>query len=135
MLLTVAVGLCVIQAGDTVRRLKLADTLEQIASNGSQEFYSGAIARSIVEEVHPVGGGGKAREVYRIERWREREEGREEERRREKKGKERHRGEAVCTLISCPRLYIRVIKWPEHIQLLFCQLFLANSYTVASEKS
>lgn len=51
MVLTAAVVLRVVQEGDTVHRLKLADTLERIANDGSQGFYSGATAESIVREV------------------------------------------------------------------------------------
>lgn len=37
--------------GDTIVRLDLADTLDKIAAEGSDSFYNGAIADSIVKEV------------------------------------------------------------------------------------
>lgn len=37
--------------GDTIVRLDLADTLDKIAAEGSDSFYNGLIADSIVKEV------------------------------------------------------------------------------------
>ena len=40
-----------LQAGDVIKRPALADTLEEIGSQGADAFYSGRIAESIVEAV------------------------------------------------------------------------------------
>ena len=42
-------------AGDIMKRLKLADTLEKIAKNGSQSFYTGELADTVVRELHERG--------------------------------------------------------------------------------
>ncbi|KAL5277597.1 hypothetical protein ACFFRR_002680 [Megaselia abdita] len=41
---------------DTMKRLKLADTLEVIADKGAMEFYEGDIGKQVVKDVHDKGG-------------------------------------------------------------------------------
>jgi len=45
-----------LKLGDILKRPKLAKTYRQIANNGAKEFYSGEIARQIIEDVKEVGG-------------------------------------------------------------------------------
>ncbi|MFC3414747.1 gamma-glutamyltransferase [Algoriphagus hitonicola] len=43
-------------AGDTIKNLALAETLERIAQNGRDEFYKGETARILVDHLQSMGG-------------------------------------------------------------------------------
>ena len=43
-------------AGDTMRRLKLAETLKTIADLGPDAFYNGSLSDKIVKEIQDQGG-------------------------------------------------------------------------------
>uniref|UniRef100_A0A3Q3AVW6 Gamma-glutamyltransferase 5a n=1 Tax=Kryptolebias marmoratus TaxID=37003 RepID=A0A3Q3AVW6_KRYMA len=45
-----------LKTGDTVKFEKLADTLEMIANNGADSFYTGKIAEDLVQDVQQAGG-------------------------------------------------------------------------------
>lgn len=42
--------------GDTCYRKKYADTLERIANEGVEAFYSGSIAQNIIDKIQATGG-------------------------------------------------------------------------------
>ena len=44
-----------LEAGDIMRRSKLADTLEMIANEGSKAFYNGTLTDVIAEEIQSCG--------------------------------------------------------------------------------
>lgn len=44
-----------LQTGDTVKYEKLADTLETIAKDGAEAFYSGRIAEDLIRDIQDAG--------------------------------------------------------------------------------
>ncbi|KAM4578188.1 gamma-glutamyltransferase 5a [Fundulus diaphanus] len=46
-----------LKTGDIIKFEKLADTLEMIANNGADAFYTGKIAENLVHDVQEAGGG------------------------------------------------------------------------------
>ena len=46
----------VLKEGDTYKHPKMAETLQRIADNGADEFYTGEVARNLVKDIS-VGGG------------------------------------------------------------------------------
>ncbi|MGM0946147.1 MAG: gamma-glutamyltransferase [Bacteroidota bacterium] len=44
------------KAGDTIKNLALAETLERIAQNGKDEFYKGETAQVLVDHIQDMGG-------------------------------------------------------------------------------
>ncbi len=44
------------QEGDKYKRLNLAKTLERIADNGAEEFYSGETGQNLVKDIQEAGG-------------------------------------------------------------------------------
>ncbi|XP_065502424.1 glutathione hydrolase 1 proenzyme [Caloenas nicobarica] len=46
----------ILHEGDIVKMPKLANTYETIASEGADAFYTGSLAKQIIEDIHSVGG-------------------------------------------------------------------------------
>ena len=45
----------ILHEGDIIKMPKLANTYETIASEGADAFYTGSLAKQIIDDIHSVG--------------------------------------------------------------------------------